>query len=73
MASSIRAAVIGLTDPVWNILVGLQGTSGLKLVGLADADKERVADCVESTGLAGYDDHRIMLLETRPGIIFITT
>ena len=41
MASSIRVAVIGLADPAWNILTGLRSTSGLKLVGLADADEER--------------------------------
>ena len=60
-----------MADPVWNIILGLQATSGLKLVALADSDRERLTDCAESTGLPAYDDHRIMLLETQPQIIFV--
>ena len=71
MAQTIRAAVVGLADPVWNIILGLQATSGLKLVALADSDRERLTDCAESTRLPSYDDHRIMILETQPQIIFI--
>ncbi len=71
MASTIRVAIVGLADPIWNIILALQATSGLKLVALADSDRERLTDCSESTGLPGYDDQRIMLLETQPQIIFI--
>ncbi len=39
MAGSIRAAVIGLAEPGGTILDGLQSTTGLKLVGLADAER----------------------------------
>lgn len=71
MAASIRAAIIGLSRPAETILDGLQNSPGLKLVGVADAERKRLEPFVESTGLAGYDDHRTMLLETRPEIVFI--
>ena len=71
MASSIRAALIGLAEPAWAILTGLRSISGLKLVGLADTNMERLADFSQTTGLATYDDQRIMLVETRPQIVFI--
>ncbi len=71
MAKSIRAAIIGLAEPAGTILDGLENTAGLKLVGLADAERERLEPFAEATGLSGYDDHRIMLIETRPEIVFI--
>ena len=71
MASTIRAGLIGLSEPSWAILTGMRSTSGMKVVGLADTDKERLADFAQSTELATYNDHRIMLLETRPKIVFI--
>ena len=71
MAGSIRAVVIGLAEPAQTILDALRSTPGLKLVGLADPERERLGPFAQSTGLAGYDDHRIMLIETRPEIVFI--
>ncbi len=71
MAGSICAAVIGLAEPAGTILDGLRSTPGLKVVGLADAERERLEHFAESTGLGVYDDHRTMLLETRPEIVFV--
>ena len=42
MAGSVRAAVVGLAEPAGAILQGLQNTPGLKLVGLANADRKSV-------------------------------
>lgn len=71
MAASIRAAIIGLDRPAQTILEGLQSAPGLKLVGLADTHKERLAEFAKSTDLPTYDDRRLMLVETKPQFIFV--
>ena len=71
MAGNIRVAIIGLASPAQTILDGLRSAAGLKLVGLADAERERLDRFAESTGLGVYDDHRTMLIETRPDIVFV--
>ncbi len=71
MAGSIRAGVIGLAEPAETIFAGLGSISGLKLVGVADGERERLEGFAETANVARYDDHRTMLIETRPEIVFI--
>ena len=71
MASSVRAAVVGVTGPAEDMLAGLLKVRGLSVVGVADSDKERLEGFGETSGLATYDDHRVMLVETRPEIAFV--
>ena len=71
MASSVSAALVGLTGPAEDVLAGLLKVRGLNLVGVADSDKGRLERFGESSGLAKYDDHRVMLVETRPAIAFV--
>ena len=55
MPGSIRAAVVGLNEPAGTILAGLGSTAGLKVVGLADADRERLEKEAEAAIAAGND------------------
>ena len=71
MPTSLRVAVIGLDDPAKLILMGLIATSGLKLVGLADRDRDRLDAFARSNDCPTYLDQRIMLIETKPQIVFI--
>ncbi len=71
MAGSIPAGIIGLAEPAETILAGLRSIGGLKLVGVADGERERLEGFAETANVAAYDDHRIMLIETRPEIVFI--
>ena len=71
MSSSIHAGAIGLAEPAETVLAGLRSIGGLKLVGVADGERGRLAAFSETSNVPTYDDHRTMLIETRPEIVFI--
>jgi len=71
MASHLRAAVIGLGSMGANHARVFAELPGVELVGVADADPERVAKATGGRSLPGFPDTARLLAETRPDLVSV--
>lgn len=71
MTADLRAAVIGLGSMGANHARVLGDMPGIQLVGVADADPQRVTKAVAGRPIPGFPDAATLLGETRPDLVSI--
>lgn len=71
MATALRAAVIGLGSMGANHARVLADMPGVELVGVADADPERVARVTAGRLFPGFPDTATLLREARPDFVSV--
>jgi predicted dehydrogenase len=71
MAGPLRAAVIGLGSMGANHARVFAELPGVELVGVADADPERVAKATGGRSLPGFPDTGRLLAETHPDLVSV--
>lgn len=71
MTKPLRAAVIGLGSMGANHARVLSDLPGVELVGVADADPERVAKATANRAFPGFADTSTLLAETQPEMVSV--
>jgi len=71
MTDTLRAAVIGLGSMGANHARVLSDLPSVELVGVADADPERVAKATAGRAFAGFANAGTLLAETRPDMVSV--
>jgi predicted dehydrogenase len=71
MAGVLRAAVVGLGSMGANHVRVFADLPGVELVGVADADPERVAKATAGRSFPGFPDVHALLAESRPDMVSV--